>query len=146
MTIPSVVAQQITENDLIGVWEIKAADFKMFTIDFETDNLKLSDDFLNGDEERESKLKNNLKKDVIGLKSLIAEFYKGYTMKVFTDHDPIIDEGHYSIIEKDNQYFIVATDINVEFPIKIENELLYWEMPMEEEGESFIIVLSQIKS
>ncbi|OIQ21084.1 MAG: hypothetical protein BM557_04830 [Flavobacterium sp. MedPE-SWcel] len=126
-TVTSVIAQEITEKDLVGSWRLVALEVEGIYVDFEKDSISLPEEIIGSMAEGEIiELKKNTTLGLQHFKTLNIDFYEGYTMKAFLEGGMVVDDGPYTIIKNSDTYSIKGTDSDEEFPIDIKDELFYW--------------------
>ncbi|WP_294737818.1 hypothetical protein [uncultured Flavobacterium sp.] len=131
VTVTSALAQEITDKDLIGSWEIVALDLdgKGIYIDFEKDSISLTEEMVRDSTEEELvELKGYVSEllDLDRLKTLNLDFYEGHTMKAFLEDGTVLDHHAYLIVEDEGNYYVKYINSEEEILIDIRNELLYW--------------------
>jgi hypothetical protein len=135
-------AQAITEDDLLGKWDLTALDVSGNYMDLKTDTATMSVKFLNDNpsmtrDQWEAHFKNML----TAFKGSFILFLpdKRITLSIAGSHQ----ESGYEIIEMEGKAYLDDHSGEGPFPISIKDGLLYWIIEIDE-STSAIMILEKV--
>lgn len=123
-------AQALNEKNLQGSWSVKAVDIGIAYVDYTKDSVHLADKLTAGRTTDEiAVIKKSFLDSFDNIKNFKIDFYEGSSMKITISNDRVMENRPYTVVKKDNKYFIKDTESKDELPASMAKGLLYVEFP-----------------
>jgi hypothetical protein len=139
-------AQKITEEKLLGRWNLKAMRLGEIYADFNKDSLSYDKNWIKSGGQGEEETRRLI---VAGLQDAVKKtegnivFSRGLIYSLTMLPDIINHVEKYNITSDGKKYYIIPEKGNEKIGIRIESGILYWELPAE--GQTMEMIFEKIK-
>ncbi|OIQ21085.1 MAG: hypothetical protein BM557_04835 [Flavobacterium sp. MedPE-SWcel] len=130
VTVTSAIGQEIAEKDLIGSWSLRAFKMKRVYFDIEKDSIRLPDDLLVGKSDSEIKEFETLFREKYLKPSTLSKIES--TRFIFNEDSTVeanmggnIRNTKYTIVKKNEDYFMNDLESEEQVLIRLDNDLLH---------------------